>query len=85
MVSQDLSAEFTNLPYWSIHGEEVTVGVSVKSTFTEDVIGVPFKWEIANAADGTPLAATFGGHATVSKGFIEKIPAQEERVFYASF
>jgi hypothetical protein len=80
----DISAQFEDLPSSVAEGDEVLVGVKIKSSYNTELTNVPFKWEIT-MKDGKPVTATFTGHANIGEGNIGKISAKGEAVLYASF
>ncbi|HEX9059920.1 MAG TPA: hypothetical protein VF941_07055 [Clostridia bacterium] len=80
----DIAAIFDPIPSSAVAGDDIMVGVNIKSTFVKELQDVPFKWEITKE-NGEPIAATYSGHASVESGNIDKIPAKGERVLYASF
>ncbi|NLD50773.1 MAG: hypothetical protein GX660_26835, partial [Clostridiaceae bacterium] len=84
MLARDLSAHFEPLPSSVGEGEEVLVGVNIKSTFDTSLDNIPYKWEITNE-NGDPVPATFLGHATSRQGLINNIAIRGESMLYASF
>ena len=81
----DLSAKFETLPSSAVAGDDVLVGVTVKSTFETDLTNVPYKWELTDN-DGEVVPATFSGNAGAAEGNIEKIDALKgECLLYATF
>ena len=85
MDPNDLAAKFETLPASVVEGDDVLVGVMVKSTFETDLTNVPYKWEITDK-DGEVVPATFSGNAKAGEGNIEKIEASKgECLLYATF
>lgn len=84
MLAKDLSAHFEPLPSSVGEGEDVLVGVNIKSTFDTSLENVPYRWEITDE-DGNPVRATFLGHATSRQGVISRIDIRGESMLYASF
>lgn len=86
---EDLAATFEKLPSRAAAGEQVTVGVKVKSTFTEPVTPA-YRWGITDAAGNsldveyTGDAAEPFGHLTIP-GHKKDQPQKREQVLYAQF
>lgn len=85
LQSNDISAKFDTLPKEALVGELVRVGISVSSSFP-DQVNPEFKWKIT--AGGRTLTADDGlkfvGHATTSSGNIS-LTKNQSKVLYAEF
>ncbi len=85
MVTKDLSVELDPIPSSAKAGDDVLVGIRVKSTFEEELKDIYFKWEITKTSDNASVEAVFLGHADTREGYIAKIPAKGEAKLYAAF
>lgn len=90
LLLNDLAAQFNPIPSSAVVGDNVLVGIKIKSTFDTKLQDVPFKWEITKKTDGTAVPVTFTGDATAKEGNMKEIPSvndpeEGERMLYASF
>ena len=84
-LAEDLAASFETLPLSAEAGENVQVGIKVKSTFESELANVAFGWEIINKTTNTPVTSTFSGHGPAGEGAVGSIPANGEVMLYANF
>ncbi len=81
--NEDISVEFEELISSAVEGDEVLVGVNIKSSYDTELRNVPFKWETTRE-DGKAVDADFIGHEEIEEGNVD-IPANGERILYISF
>jgi hypothetical protein len=80
----DVSAQFEPHLSSAVEGEQVRIGVVVRSTFEEELKGVPYPWTITDRCGNAIEPVTFVGHATAGEGGLD-LTADKEHLHYAFF